>query len=585
MGKKKTQEEVKQILDENGYIIDGLYKDNKTKINCYDKYGYKYGVRINDIIRGKQAEAFHNSSQFTIENINNYTKINNINATLLSCEYKNNSDNLTWKCECGNVFYLSWNHFLQGKTYCNKCGLKNKQNDIKNLENINIIRNEFEERGYELLSTEYINRTTKLEYVCLKHREKGVLKVSYSNFKTGQGCIYCAHDTLGLNKRVDESDIKLLTESKGFIYKGVLYDEGKFHKTYVLFMCPNHLDKGIQRKPFDSMKKSNGQCNYCNGKNRSHEDFIKIMCEINPNIMILSSYINATNNIKCKCIIDGYEWISNANSLMGGAGCKHCGLKSLSEIKTKSHDEFIQEITLNKPNIEILSDYTGCKDLITCKCKIDGTIWETTPTSLLNISVGCPTCISKSTSERCRKSNEQFLNELKLINPDIIPLETYTTENTKIKCLCKKHNHIWYVSPNKILYRRTGCPKCASYHNENILDDILDNWGFNYNIQKRFKDCVDKNTLPFDRYLSEFGVLIEYDGEGHDRPIRRGSMSYNDALIQFEIVKKHDQIKNEYCKKNNIPLIRIPYWEKDNMEYYLFNELVKYGVIEEFKIA
>ena len=52
----------------------------------------------------------------------------------------------------------------------------------------------------------------------------------------------------------------------------------------------------------------------------------------------------------------------------------------------------------------------------------------------------------------------------------------------------------------------------------------------------------------------------------------------------FNLLKKtqlHDKIKNEYCKNNNIPLIRIPYWERDDMEYYLFDKLVKYKIIEE----
>lgn len=27
----------------------------------------------------------------------------------------------------------------------------------------------------------------------------------------------------------------------------------------------------------------------------------------------------------------------------------------------------------------------------------------------------------------------------------------------------------------------------------------------------------------------------------------------------------NDEIKNNYCKENNIPLVRIPYWERDNI--------------------
>ena len=34
----------------------------------------------------------------------------------------------------------------------------------------------------------------------------------------------------------------------------------------------------------------------------------------------------------------------------------------------------------------------------------------------------------------------------------------------------------------------------------------------------------------------------------------------------FELLKKHDNIKNQWCKENNIPLIRIPYTHLDNLK-------------------
>ena len=55
--------------------------------------------------------------------------------------------------------------------------------------------------------------------------------------------------------------------------------------------------------------------------------------------------------------------------------------------------------------------------------------------------------------------------------------------------------------------------------------------------------------------------LIEYDGEFHFRKLYESH--------DFERQKLHDKLKNEYCVKNNIPLIRIPYWEKDNISEIL----------------
>ena len=76
--------------------------------------------------------------------------------------------------------------------------------------------------------------------------------------------------------------------------------------------------------------------------------------------------------------------------------------------------------------------------------------------------------------------------------------------------------------------------------------------------------------------------LIEYDGEGHYNPVPIMKMPYEKANNAFEKIVAHDMIKDSYCKENNIPLIRIPYWEKENnnVEYYLFDNLVKIGLIQ-----
>ena len=37
--------------------------------------------------------------------------------------------------------------------------------------------------------------------------------------------------------------------------------------------------------------------------------------------------------------------------------------------------------------------------------------------------------------------------------------------------------------------------------------------------------------------------------------------------------QRNDNIKNQYCKDNNIKLVRIPYWEFDNIENILEKEL------------
>jgi len=64
-------------------------------------------------------------------------------------------------------------------------------------------------------------------------------------------------------------------------------------------------------------------------------------------------------------------------------------------------------------------------------------------------------------------------------------------------------------------------------------------------------------------------MLIEYDGGFHFTKT---------TIVDFDKVKKHDSIKNLYCAKNNIRLLRIPYWEFLNIENILNTELFDNGI-------
>lgn len=73
--------------------------------------------------------------------------------------------------------------------------------------------------------------------------------------------------------------------------------------------------------------------------------------------------------------------------------------------------------------------------------------------------------------------------------------------------------------------------------------------------------------MPFDFYLPDYNTCIEYDGELHYKAV--DYFGGDDALSN---TKCRDEIKTQYCKENNIKLIRIPYWEFDNIEEILNRE-------------
>ena len=77
-----------------------------------------------------------------------------------------------------------------------------------------------------------------------------------------------------------------------------------------------------------------------------------------------------------------------------------------------------------------------------------------------------------------------------------------------------------------------------------------------YVCEKKFENCKDISLLKFDFYLSEYNLCIEYDGIQHFKSVKRFG-----GLEELKNVQQRDKIKTEYCKNNNIQLIRIKYDE------------------------
>ena len=95
---------------------------------------------------------------------------------------------------------------------------------------------------------------------------------------------------------------------------------------------------------------------------------------------------------------------------------------------------------------------------------------------------------------------------------------------------------------------------CSVSKGEMLVTDILNNLNIKYEKQKTFPDCIHKQPLRFDFYLPYYNLCLEYDGIQHFKPHFK---DYNGN--GYEYTKKCDKIKNKYCVKNGIPLVRIKY--------------------------
>ena len=344
---------------------------------------------------------------------------------------------------------------------------------------------------------------------------------------------------------------------------------GEYKGNKVKIKCKCKIDGHEWEVIPQNLLKSYG-CPKCGGTMKlTHEEFMEKFYEKNENaenIEILGEYVNNKAKIKCKCKIDGHEWEVTPNVLLNNHGCPKC-----SDNIQLTHEEFMERFYIknkNAENIEIIGEYVNNKAKIKCKCKIDGHEWEATPHNLLN-DTGCPKCAGNIQN----KTTEYFINELKEINSDIEILGEYVNAQTKIKCKCKLDGYTWETKPSNLL-NGCGCPKCSESKGEKRVAKYLDSKNIEYERQYKFDNCRSKDKLPFDFYIPSLNVAIEYDGEYHYMIITRGKNdTYERAFNRFVGTKVRDTIKTIYCKENNIKLIRIPYWDFDNIEKILEKEI------------
>lgn len=302
-------------------------------------------------------------------------------------------------------------------------------------------------------------------------------------------------------------------------------------------------------------------CPYCSKRHkRTYDEFIHDLYEINKNIIILTKkedYKNSQTKVLCKCKIDNHEWFAVTNSLLMGGGCPRCyGYMGINE--------FVKILSNTKPNIVLHGNYLGSKTTTKFRCLLDGFIWETQPYHILHDS-GCPKCASKKQSERQLYSNDKYLMRLRNVTNDIVPVEAYSGHYVKILHVCKRCGHEWNISPNVLIVDRCGCPKCHCSKGEERIIKFLEDNHIKYIFQKTFDDLKYINSLHYDFYIEEKNILIEYDGEFHYYDIFKNG-SFEKSIIR-------DTLKTEYAQKNNIKLIRIPYWDFNNIETILMSQL------------
>lgn len=173
-------------------------------------------------------------------------------------------------------------------------------------------------------------------------------------------------------------------------------------------------------------------------------------------------------------------------------------------------------------------------------------------------------------AETARKNGMKVLNDLtnqKFGKLTVIKYAGSDRNRSSWQCECACGNTIIVNQMELVRGDTLSCGCLRSSFGELYIEELLKENQIEYQREFFFDDLVSENNIPlrFDFAIfnnHQLSYLIEYDGEQH-------YLSKTDGIWSDTMIKRQqrDRIKNEYALAHNIPLYRIPYWEKNNITF------------------
>lgn len=341
-------------------------------------------------------------------------------------------------------------------------------------------------------------------------------------------------------------------------YINIIYID---NRRYVLFKCEKH---GDLKQRVEQHLKGYG-CRKCYDIERKTTNYFDIVNNIHNNFYIYNDdYKDTRTKIKITCPIHG-DFYKYPHHHKNGDGCCEC--KKEQKFKEKWEETKIKANKIHKNKFDYsISNYNGYHNNIDIICPIHG---KFTTTVVIHLNgYDCKKC----TIDTQRKSHTQFIFEASNTHNYYYDYpQEYIDSHSEITIICPIHGE-FKQSPHNHLHNTQGCPKCNRSNGEIKIENILLKNNIPYQIEQRFKDCKYKQSLPFDFYLPNHNMCIEYDGEQHFRANENWG---GEKALKLQQIK--DKIKDKYCKDNNIKLLRIRYDE--NTEEVLINFLKENDII------
>lgn len=207
-------------------------------------------------------------------------------------------------------------------------------------------------------------------------------------------------------------------------------------------------------------------CPNCFGNLRKNtEQFKKEVYQLVKNEYdILENYIKSNIRIKIKHNKCDNIFEMTPNNFLRGQRCPVCQRKESNKKRTKTHEQFINEVyELVGNEYIVLENYITTSKKILFKHNIEecGNEFKITPNKFLSKGSRCPICSEKERIKKRTKTHEQFIQDVyDLVGDEYTVLEKYIKSNIKILFRHNFCGNEFKMSPQCFLSNQR-CPKCS----------------------------------------------------------------------------------------------------------------------------
>lgn len=266
----------------------------------------------------------------------------------------------------------------------------------------------------------------------------------------------------------------------------------------------------------------------------------------------------------------------------GKRGCHYCSNFRINHTNclATTHPELIREWNAEfNTHISIYEISYGSSEIAWWNCPDCLSVYDLSVAMRASCGQNCPYCrgmrvnYTNCLATKFPKIAEEWDYKH---NDGLTPNDVTYGNDIKVWWKCSTCNHNWYASVGSRTNMKSGCPSCNQTTVEKEIYTYLNGNNIKFEIQYTFPDLQINNTkLRYDFAIfdksKELKYILEYDGEYHYIPIRGNAY--------LEKVQYYDKVKDEYCRRNGIDLIRIPYFQHKEMKSIINKYNKKYKLI------